>query len=167
MAYGVTKGFRLSGDVNAVGGELASIHSANGKLTADIVVDEAKNPRSALHGEFEWDDSKAAHEHRLQHARSLIRSITVVYEEAEPVRHYVRVSQDVGYQPIEAVVKSVDLFALALDNLERKLLSAQQAVHELQNAAASSPHADKEKLSAVTIALTALHTARDAVMRMH
>lgn len=49
----------------------------SGKLTAEDVVLAARDPESALHGCFEWDDSKAAEHWRLQQARSLIRSVMV------------------------------------------------------------------------------------------
>ncbi len=44
------------------------------KLDDESVVARATDPDSALHGEFDWDDASAAHQHRLQQARSLIGS---------------------------------------------------------------------------------------------
>jgi hypothetical protein len=49
-----------------------------GKLTPDRVLEAAKDPQSILHGLFEWDNKLAAHQHRLEQARSLIRSVKVV-----------------------------------------------------------------------------------------
>lgn len=65
-----------------------------GKLQPEDVVDDAKNPNSPLHSFFEWDDTAAAHEHRLKQARSLIRTVVAVYKEnpkSEPVRAYIHV----------------------------------------------------------------------------
>jgi len=54
--------------------ELEQIAAANnGLLRAEDVVGFARDARTALHGCFEWDDKKAAHQARLQTARSIIR----------------------------------------------------------------------------------------------
>ncbi len=50
----------------------------NGKLTAEQVVQAAKDPNSPLHDQFLWNDKKAAHKQRLDTARQLIRSVKVV-----------------------------------------------------------------------------------------
>ena len=53
------------------------LQNERGELTATAVVEAARDPESVLHGHFEWDDTKAAEAHRLDQARSLIRSVTV------------------------------------------------------------------------------------------
>lgn len=54
------------------------------------IVDWArKNPTSALHGEFQWDDEVAADEFRLNQARQLIARIVIYIEQpkGEPVEY--------------------------------------------------------------------------------
>jgi hypothetical protein len=65
--------------------ELQQIAAANnGLLRPEDVVDFAKDPRTALHGCFTWDDAAAAHQHRLQQARALIRvTVTVLPHDGE------------------------------------------------------------------------------------
>lgn len=46
-----------------------------GVLTPDGVVKDARDPKSPLHEHFTWDDSLAAHQYRLDQARTLIRII--------------------------------------------------------------------------------------------
>jgi len=46
---------------------------ADDKLTAENLIDKARDPDNPAHDHFEWDDSVAAHEHRLEQARALIR----------------------------------------------------------------------------------------------
>ena len=59
---------------------LALTDTADGMIHAGQVVSWAqRNTDSELHPQFEWDDSKAAHEHRLNQARRLI-AIHVVFE---------------------------------------------------------------------------------------
>lgn len=46
-------------------------------LTPETVVDAARNPRSPLHDQFEWDDGAAGEAYRLQQARALIKRVRV------------------------------------------------------------------------------------------
>ena len=68
-----------------------------GELTPEDILDDAKNPNSPLHSFFEWNDGEAAHQHRLQQARGLIRSVVAIYtreDEGQPavrVKAYVHV----------------------------------------------------------------------------
>jgi hypothetical protein len=63
----------------AVRKALKALEDAEGRLTPKAVVRAAANPESPLHPLFEWDDSKAADRHRLDQARTLIRSVQVEY----------------------------------------------------------------------------------------
>lgn len=59
--------------------ELEHIRNQNdGRLLARDVVDFARNPETALHSKFEWDDTKAAEAYRLQTARQIIKVAVVV-----------------------------------------------------------------------------------------
>lgn len=63
----------------AIREELERIAGKNGGLlTPDDVVASARQKNSILHGMFEWDEKKAAHAYRVDQARVLIRSVTVV-----------------------------------------------------------------------------------------
>lgn len=48
-----------------------------GLLLAEDVLATAADPEHELHGEFEWDDAKAAHAHRMEQARQLVRTVRV------------------------------------------------------------------------------------------
>lgn len=61
---------------------LEHIREQNGGLSDDAIVEAAKPKSHLLHKWFQWDNDKAAMEHRRQQARLLIRSITVTYAEA-------------------------------------------------------------------------------------
>lgn len=57
---------------------LIEIGEANGgRLTPEMVLSDAADTESPLHEYFEWDDTKAAHAHRIDQARTLIRSVRV------------------------------------------------------------------------------------------
>lgn len=49
----------------------------DGRLTPEDVVAAARNPKSALHPHFNWDNKEAAHFWRLEQARTLIRSVKI------------------------------------------------------------------------------------------
>lgn len=55
----------------------------NDKLEPETVVSEATDPGSPLYTHFEWDDSTAAHEWRLQQARQLIRRYKIIITEPD------------------------------------------------------------------------------------
>lgn len=107
--------------------EITALHgtSDDGMLHAGQVVDWARdNPASALHGAFEWNDTRAANEYRLEQARGLIR-LHIVVDDDGPT--FVSLSFDRtrggGYRTVADVVKSRDLSEIllrdALAELER------------------------------------------------
>jgi hypothetical protein len=66
-----------------------------GKLKAATVVEYAKNPKTALHSAFEWDDSKAAHQHRLWQAEHLIISVRIIEPKSNtPIQAFVSLGSD-------------------------------------------------------------------------
>lgn len=57
---------------------LEAIAKKNGGiLKPEDVLAEATKPDHPLHSRFEWDDGKAAHAHRIDQARTIIRSVKV------------------------------------------------------------------------------------------
>lgn len=64
-------------DAQTVGDELEAIRGAHGAITPDLVVEAATPEDAPLHPAFEWDDTKAATEHRRAQARGLIRAVVI------------------------------------------------------------------------------------------
>ena len=106
--------------------------SHGGVLRPEDVVAFARNKRTALHLEFEWDDAKASAEHRLWQARTVIRvAVTVLpspHADQEPVRAYVSVVSDRvrpggGYRPLADVMTNdqmrAELVTEALGEVKR------------------------------------------------
>ena len=79
-------GFR---DKGVAPGKVAAILNKLPAITPSAVLEEASKPRSPMHKLFEWDDTKAAQEFRLNQARRVIGSLEVTYEKGpdQPVRH--------------------------------------------------------------------------------
>ena len=91
-------GGRMPVSAQAAGEEIARITSADDPYFRAREVVSASRPADApLHPVFEWDDAVAAEAHRVEQARSLIRSVVACSTsrpDAEPVRAFVSVSPD-------------------------------------------------------------------------
>jgi hypothetical protein len=91
--------------------ELEAI-AKSGVLTPDEVVAAARNPNSAMHDQFNWDDQEAAHAHRLQQARQLIRSVTVEVTRSDlkvvqvPMFTQAPARSSEGYYKTQAIVRT-------------------------------------------------------------
>jgi hypothetical protein len=59
----------------AIKKRLAELHAKHGNITPEMVVTDARDPRSPLHARFDWDDSTAAEAYRIIQARVLIKTI--------------------------------------------------------------------------------------------
>ncbi len=146
------KGFGKSIDPDDAVEELKRITDVHGKLTPDVIVEEAAKPESPLHECFQWDDNKAAQQWRLQQARILINNIEVtIISSGEPlnVGAYEIVNKDDGYRHIETftidemkVVKDAairdlvyvkkklrayDVFVKASENIQYAIAELQEA----------------------------------------
>lgn len=110
-----------------VAGEQFDRLASEGRLNADEVVKENTPADAPLHGEFEWDDTKAANEYRKDQARYLMRHLVYVnVEEPEsaPTRCFFKVEPTSNnYEPIEQIVKSVDKTKLLIQNAYREMVS--------------------------------------------
>jgi hypothetical protein len=101
----------------------------HGLLRPEDVLAFARNPKTALHRRFQWDDSKAAHQYRLWQARELIECHVVVLEaKTDPIRAYVSLRDDRrnrggGYRHVVDVMTDASMrkrfLAEALDEAER------------------------------------------------
>lgn len=79
VRYAWKPGSRVSGiDPVRAGNEMEQVRRENGgALTPEALLERARSANSVTHKYFEWDDSKAAQQHRLSQAGDLIRSITI------------------------------------------------------------------------------------------
>lgn len=83
-------------DHELVKSQLLAIRAKHGTISAETVLEEASSATSPLHEHFTWDDSQAAHAHRLDQARTLIRSVRIWVNEPEPKRVRAFVNVDAG-----------------------------------------------------------------------
>lgn len=96
-------------DPNIAVQELERIKDVYGKLTPDVVVAEAEKQECVLHAFFMWDDTKAAHQYRLQQARNLINNVEVKVitdgDKTYQVAAYEITTPKNGYKNIESFNK--------------------------------------------------------------
>jgi len=96
---------KLGADAQTIGVELAAlVLSHQDRLTARVIVDEARPSNSPLHPLFEWDDVAAAELYRETQARLVMRSIEVIQEGQAPQRMFVAVVEQVSGEEQRAYV---------------------------------------------------------------
>lgn len=96
----------------------------DGVLPARAVVEFARsNPQSALHAQFEWDDSVAAERFRLDQARTIIASVTILPRDGRTVtvRAWCNLPSDrvtnPAYRPTVEVLSDEDMRAQLLGDV--------------------------------------------------
>ena len=99
MKYRAREGSPITDDIaQVVGKEVESLRANGQRVTPHMLVDRAKRRASPLHNLFDWNDKSAARKHRVEYARLLLRSVTVIEVKSAPPRkaHYsvVEVTQD-------------------------------------------------------------------------
>lgn len=103
-------------------------------LRPEAIVRAATSKRHVLHKEFTWDDTRAAHERRLDQACKLIRiTVMVIAEERAPVRAYVSLTTDrpKGYRAIPQVLSKEELRAQMLEDALNDLLALKRKYRAL------------------------------------
>lgn len=115
--YRARKGFRINNEQAQRFGNFLDENFSSGGITPEAVVEKAKEVTCVIHDMFEWDDRVAAHEHRLQQARSYIRSIVVYTEEHEEIRafHHVTVNTENEYVPLDRALEAPELWQQILN----------------------------------------------------
>ena len=127
-------------DVRILGVALESMEAQDGDIDPVYVLTKAKRKRHILHRFFEWDDTVAAHEHRLLQASKLINSVQVVIEreDQEPVQTqaFVRIASADGYRSIGRVLSDAEAHAELVEQCRAALTSVKDRYQELKEFAA-------------------------------
>lgn len=107
--------------------ELQAIYDKYGKLTAEIVVEEAKPANHPLHHRvFDRGRKDAADAWYLHRAEELIRSVKVTYRSSDGARldmrafSPVRPEQPGVYDPLEVIADNPTMTAVLLARMERE-----------------------------------------------
>lgn len=144
--------------------KLTEIFERDGCIKASVVVKEAKPKKSPIHDCFEWDDGKAAKQHRLWQGRQLIRLTLIPYEgEENRLVNVPRItvkgeSAEGEYLPINAVVKSIGDYERCLNGVLADFHALQRSVDELTEAAGEHGAVDH-----ITALIKSLNVAENAI----
>ena len=104
-------------DAQAVADEIAGIGEA---VTAEQIVDRAKDENTELHKCFTWDDEAAAEKYRIIEARQIVRHLVReelpdVKTDTPPLRIFYKTSNGEGYKHIErTIIKKEDEYQALL-----------------------------------------------------
>lgn len=118
---------------------LASIAKRRkGRLTPAAVVKDARSKKSPLHSFFEWDDSEAAHQYRLNQARGLIRSVRVPVTNPVTTVSSVKYVRDPsspagrqGYADISVIRSDKEWSRIALESELKRVAHALERAREV------------------------------------
>lgn len=109
-----------------------------GRLTPETVVLAARDPASPLHDFFDWDNATAAHKHRIEESRRLIRTVTLTFTvEQQQVRTVAYVHDpacapgDQGYISVNRVRTDADLAREVLVNEFSRVTAAMNRAKSL------------------------------------
>jgi hypothetical protein len=120
-----------------------AIAKANGGIvTPDAVIEAAKKESHVLHQCFIWDDQRAAYKQRLDTARDLISSVSVVIEVDDVTVSAISYVHDVrkgrsaqGYVSIDALARrradAQETMALELERIEAGIKRARSIANGL------------------------------------
>ena len=128
----------------AIEAALTELYAKSGSLTPSALVEAAKDPKSVFHPLFQWDDTQAAEQFRLQQARGILRTYKVQIKEWNSpysgklfnVRTQPRGEGE--YHPVNVVVKVKPYFDDVLDRLRARFNSMKETLEELKFAAAKA-----------------------------
>lgn len=121
MVYQWKKASHIKTDANIAGQMCEQLEKTVG-LTAKNLLDANRPENAPLHGEFEWDDSKAAEQYRESQARHIINCLCIMPEQAdqEPVRAFFTISQPT-YESLPVILQSTEKHGGLLDLALREL----------------------------------------------
>lgn len=117
--YNWKAGARFNVDPQPIGEAIARLKSP----TAAEIVEAAENERNALHELFEWDDSEAAHQYRLETAQKVARNLTVEVKIADKEPFEMRAFEIVSQGPHECKQYVPVLKALAKEEWRDEIVA--------------------------------------------
>ena len=112
---------------------LSALNDAHGRLTTDIVLEAATNAESPLHKVFEWDDTAAAHAHRVWQARKLIKSVRIERPDGDLTPRYmsIKIENERWYEDISLIVQDRDKYLSVLADIDTTIKDLEHRVESL------------------------------------
>lgn len=151
--------------------EIQKLYDVHNCVTPSKVLTTASDPNNVLHNYFEWDNTKAANEHRLNQARSLIRTVIIRTEENNDGENFWHIpsrvvmedgSKEGEYKPLSAILKSQSSFERTMNEVSGMFKASKLKLEALTNAAEN-----EDNVALLSIVLQSLHTAESALSKIH
>ena len=124
MVYQWKSGSHIKSDAEKAGKMCEELEKTVG-LTAETLLEANKDENAPLHNEFEWDDTKAAHQYRLTQSRHIINCLCYTEEKAEikePVRAFFKIEQKCSnYESTTKIISSKDKYQMLLEQAYKEL----------------------------------------------
>lgn len=119
-----------------------------GDCKPEEIVEFAENKRTELHKCFEWDDTKAAQRWRVQQARIVCNSLTVIVEEDvdEPISYRLieHDSEEQVYRPITVIARNEDQYSRLLNRARQEMAQFKKRYASLKELASVIDAIDRE-----------------------
>lgn len=114
--------------VEIVAGRVVELEKEYGICHPGLLVNDARSEESPLHPMFEWDDSIAAENYRIDQARGVLQAIRVQLTPGEtpvPAFVHVKINNEPGYAGIVRAMSDEEMKAQVLADALRQLASLQ------------------------------------------
>lgn len=122
------EGYTPKVKADVVGGVLEEIQDECGTITKEEFLERSRPSDAPTHELFEWDDSIAAEQYRLEQARHTIGHLRVVYlgedEKEKKVSAVVNISPqrvNAQYQSIDVVLSDKETSAIVFNRIKAEL----------------------------------------------
>ena len=126
--YSWGEGYSPKVKASVVGETLEQIESECGIVTKEEFLERSRDLDSPTHDLFEWNDSKAAEQYRLNQSQQIIGHLKITYVNAEKkeqkIRAYVNVSDQrfhSGYMATFAALSDDEKKEIVLGNIRKEL----------------------------------------------
>lgn len=133
------RGTRFKTSAEVAHSEIERLRSLNPSMSTrelkELLVKESRSKDAPLHQDFEWDDRKAAHEHRIGTAGKIIRSIDMVRcsePDPAPIRRYSLVKDSIGEKKKERVLRRYEGTEEALRDPNYRAQIFEQAIQDVE-----------------------------------
>lgn len=142
VPYTWAQGARFGADPTSFARQLHTLQSSRGYVAAEDVLEANKEPGAPLHDDLEWDDSIAAHQHRLDTVQRAIGSLRVIpvdiirEERLTPIRAAIRFdtvnAPDDEEDPKEAHPRRYIMAEAIMDQEEHKRKQRAEALGKIE-----------------------------------
>ena len=149
MEYRWKQGFPSKHVDPQIVGERLEVLRDGGIIEPEHVVNAARSHNDCMHPLFEWEDGLAAHEYRLEQARKLVRSVTVIImndaDEPKEYRAFVNIStpEQSAYTTIQAAMADPGTREMILKRAWGELAAWKRKYEDLREFAAVFKAMDK------------------------